>query len=463
MDNLFNNFAEMFNKVFQDIPIPMILVDKSGNIKALNWSYRNFLKLTNEDTIYKNIIEFIPNSRAPIVLQTGEAEIAQKMTYVHGQEAIVHRIPLINQGKVYGMFGMVLFKNMLELEELMEQNLKLQKELNYYKNQLKRYHSAKYSTKNIIGTSKTMLELNKTVCRMACLRANVLITGESGVGKELVAHAIHSEGQRKDYPFIRINCAAIPETLMETELFGYEEGTFTGAKKGGLAGKFEQAHRGTLFLDEIGDMPINMQAKILRAIQEKEIERIGGHKLMPVDVRIVAATNCDLEEKVRQGTFRKDLFYRLNVLTIKIPPLREHADDITALTKHYLAKLHLETGYLKKIEIQALKILEQYSWPGNIRELKNMLEKLVCTVDDDLITPNHLPSLVLAASPAARLTEDMGVNNTGLENIVVESEKKAIIAALKEASYHRSKAAELLNIPRSKLYRKIKKYHIDLP
>jgi len=143
--------------------------------------------------------------------------------------------------------------------------------------------------------------------------------------------------------------------------------------------------------------------------------------------------------------------------------LREHADDITALTKHYLAKLHLETGYLKKIEIQALKILEQYSWPGNIRELKNMLEKLVCTVDDDLITPNHLPSLVLAASPAARLTEDMGVNNTGLENIVVESEKKAIIAALKEASYHRSKAAELLNIPRSKLYRKIKKYHIDLP
>jgi len=273
---------------------------------------------------------------------------------------------------------------------------------------------------------------------MACLRANVLITGESGVGKELVAHAIHSEGQRKDYPFIRINCATIPETLMETELFGYEEGTFTGAKKGGLAGKFEQAHRGTLFLDEIGDMPINMQAKILRAIQEKEIERIGGHKLMPVDVRIVAATNCDLEEKVRQGTFRKDLFYRLNVLTIKIPPLREHADDITALTKHYLAKLHLETGYLKKIEIQALKILEQYSWPGNIRELKNMLEKLVCTVDDDLITPNHLPSLVLAASPAARLTEDMGVNNTGLENIVVESEKKAIIAALKEASYHRT-------------------------
>ncbi|MFZ5652214.1 MAG: sigma-54 interaction domain-containing protein [Bacillota bacterium] len=463
MEKLFAEFCEMFNLIFHNIPVPMILVDKNGDIKAINWAYRDFLKLSDVDDIHKNIVDFIPNSRAPIVLQTGKPEIAQKMTYLHGQEAIVHRIPLINNGKVYGLFGMVLFKNMLELEKLLEQNILIQKELDYYKNQLKKYYSTKYSINNIIGSSKIMVELIQNIRRVSNLRSNVLITGESGVGKELCAHAIHSEGTRKDFPFVRVNCTAIPESLIEAELFGYEEGAFTDAKKGGHIGKFEQAHRGTVFLDEIGDMPLRMQAKLLRVIQEKEIERIGGNKLISVDVRIIAATNCNLEDKIKNGSFRQDLYYRLNVLSIKVPALREHIEDIPLLINHFLSELHSETSFFKKISNQAIKILQKYQWPGNVRELRNVLEKIVCNIEEDIIQPKHLASYILDTEPKGlSYSPNINEDGVGLEEIINESEKNAIINALKETSCNCSKAAQLLNIHRSKLYRKLKKYNINL-
>jgi len=463
MEELFTEFSEMFNLIFENIPVPMILIDKNGNIKALNWAYRDFLKLTDTDDVHKNIIDFIPNSRAPIVLQTGKPEIAQKMTYLHGQEAIVHRIPLIYNGKVYGLFGMILFKNMLEIEKLIEQNILIQKELDYYKNQLKKYYSTKYSINNIIGASKIMLDLIESIRRVSHSRSNVLITGESGVGKELFAHAIHSEGQRRDFPFVRVNCTAIPESLIEAELFGYEDGAFTDARKGGYIGKFEQAHRGTLFLDEIGDMPLKMQAKLLRATQEKEIERIGGNKLISVDIRIIAATNSNLEEKIKNGSFRQDLYYRLNVLSIKVPALRDHNEDIPLLINHFLSELHTETGYFKKITKDSIKILQKYRWPGNIRELRNVLEKAVCNVEEDTIQPEHLPSYIFdKLSKTVSNSPNINEDGVGLEEIINESEKAAILDALKETSYNRLKAAQLLNIHRSKLYRKIKKYNISL-
>lgn len=458
MEELFSKFSEMFNLIFENIPAPMILVDKDGNIKALNWAYRDFLKISNNENIHKNIIDFIPNSRAPIVMQTGKPEIAQRMTYLHGQEAIVHRIPLINNGNVYGLFGMIVFKNMLELEKLLEQNILIQKELDYYKNQLKKYYSAKYGINNIIGTSKIITDLIDSVKRIAHLRSNVLITGESGVGKELFAHAIHSEGQRKGFPFVRVNCSAIPDSLIEAELFGYEDGAFTDARKGGYIGKFEQAHRGTILLDEIGDMPLKMQAKFLRAIQEKEIERIGGNKLISVDVRVIAATNCNLEEKIKNGSFRHDLYYRFNVLSVRVPALREHIQDLPLLVNHFLSQLHTETGYFKKIGKDSIEILQKYPWPGNIRELRNVLEKIVCSIEDDTIRPEHLPPFILSKNYPN--CSNINENGIGLEGIINESEKAAIIDALKQTAYNYSRAAQLLNIHRSKLYRKIKKYNI---
>lgn len=358
---------------------------------------------------------------------------------------------------------MILFKNMLEIEKLIEQNILIQKELDYYKNQLKKYYSTKYSINNIIGASKIMLDLIESIRRVSHSRSNVLITGESGVGKELFAHAIHSEGQRRDFPFVRVNCTAIPESLIEAELFGYEDGAFTDARKGGYIGKFEQAHRGTLFLDEIGDMPLKMQAKLLRATQEKEIERIGGNKLISVDIRIIAATNSNLEEKIKNGSFRQDLYYRLNVLSIKVPALRDHNEDIPLLINHFLSELHTETGYFKKITKDSIKILQKYRWPGNIRELRNVLEKAVCNVEEDTIQPEHLPSYIFdKLSKTVSNSPNINEDGVGLEEIINESEKAAILDALKETSYNRLKAAQLLNIHRSKLYRKIKKYNISL-
>jgi PAS domain S-box-containing protein len=314
--------------------------------------------------------------------------------------------------------------------------------------------SAKYVFDDIIGESDSVLVAKKWARIAAGSPSTVLLTGESGTGKELFAQAIHNGSIRKDRPFIAINCAALPDTLIESELFGYEEGSFTGSKKGGQAGKFELANGGTIFLDEIGDIPLYTQVKLLRVIQEKKISRIGSSGEISVDIRIIAATHKDLKEEVQKGNFRKDLFYRLNVITINIASLRDRMDDIPNLAKHFVSKLSLKLGR-KNISIadDFLQKLKAYNWPGNIRELENAIERALNMLSDDgTLTTN----LLHFDNPSPVRIEERTTEVKSLKDI----EKDAIIQALNLYKGNILKVSAKLGVGRNTLYRKIKEYDI---
>lgn len=304
---------------------------------------------------------------------------------------------------------------------------------------------------DIIGISKEINEIKDKAKKASLGNSTILILGESGTGKELFARAIHNYSKRKDKPFIAINCAAIPESLLESELFGYEEGAFTGAKKGGKIGKFELANGGTIFLDEIGDMPLHLQTKLLRVIQERCIEKIGSTINISIDVRIIAATHKNLENMVRNGEFRQDLYYRINVIPIKIPPLRQRKEDIKVLTQYILEKCNKKLSKnIKGVDEQAYNMLMKYSWLGNVRELENVIEYAVNMETGEYLTPSSLP---------IRIKEDEknDYDNCNLKYL----EKKAIEQVLKKYK-NRDEAAKILGIGRATLFRKIKEYKIKV-
>ncbi|GFO55994.1 sigma-54-dependent Fis family transcriptional regulator [Geomonas sp. Red276] len=317
----------------------------------------------------------------------------------------------------------------------------------------------------MIGASAAMVRLREQIRMVAPSNASVLITGENGTGKELVARSVHFHSQRKDKPFIEINCAAIPEELIESELFGHERGAFTGAvaqKKG----KFDLADGGTLFLDEIGDMSLKTQAKVLRILQEKKFERVGGTRTMEVDVRIVAATNKLLEEEIKQGSFREDLFYRLNVVPFKVPPLRERRDDIPLLTNYFLeAFCRREGRELKRLVPEAMAAMQRYDWPGNVRELKNIVERLVIMTPGGTVTFNHLPDYlcteVRSNEPGGGKLDSV-LELSSLREAREEFEREFIIQKLEENDWNVSRTAEAIELERSNLHRKIKSYGIDI-
>ena len=275
----------------------------------------------------KHVTEVIENTKLHDIVKTGKTQIGE-IQIIKGQQVIASRLPIIKDNKIIGAIGKVIFKDITDFYDMSKKIITMEKEIKYYKDQLKKQKSAKYSFSNIIGESKSLMEV-KNICQRAAMSdSNVLIMGESGTGKELFAHAIHNASDRASGPFVKINCAAIPSELLESELFGYEGGAFTGAKKEGKVGKFELANGGSIFLDEIGDMPLQMQVKLLRVLQEREIERIGSTKTRPINVRIISATNKNLEEEVKTANFREDLYYRLNVMSVNIEPLRKRKDDI---------------------------------------------------------------------------------------------------------------------------------------
>jgi transcriptional regulator with PAS, ATPase and Fis domain len=303
-----------------------------------------------------------------------------------------------------------------------------------------------------------MASLKKEALKASGNLLPVLISGESGTGKELFAQAIHHASSRKLYPFVRINCAAIPRDLLESELFGYEKGAFTGAKIDGKPGKFELAHHGTMFLDEVGDLPLEMQPKLLRAIEEKEFERVGGTRTIRSDFRLIAATNQNLEEMVDKGNFRKDLFYRLNVISLTIPPLRQRRVDIMPIARHFLKQISQEAALADiKIDKNAEEALMHYHWPGNAREISNVLERTLSTIEGDTITQEHLPFYL------KRFQLDSIENNqTSLKEVHTSAEKEAIKLALEQTGYNKAQAAKILGINRTLLYKKMAKHQIAL-
>ncbi|HHV79169.1 MAG TPA: sigma-54-dependent Fis family transcriptional regulator [Firmicutes bacterium] len=346
--------------------------------------------------------------------------------------------------------------DMEELRMIMENTLKfgrLTREVEELRDQLQE----KFHIKNIITASPAMLNVFRVIEKVARTDAPVLIEGESGTGKELVARAIHWESNRRHKPFLPVNCAALPENLLESELFGYEEGAFTGAKRR-KPGKFELADGGTIFLDEIGDLPQGMQAKVLRVIEEKEIERLGGTKRIPVDIRLVSATNKSLREEVGKGRFRQDLYYRLAVIPIKLPPLRERKEDIPLLVAHFIQTLNkTNQKNIKGVSPEAMNMLKAYEWPGNVRELKNVIQQTVVLGEGEVLTPEMLPEYIKCQAVSHSTTAEHSLKDK-IQELKAGRERQMIQEALSKFGGNRTKAAEYLGISRRSLQMKIKAF-----
>ncbi|MDR7868691.1 MAG: sigma-54-dependent Fis family transcriptional regulator [Sporomusaceae bacterium] len=437
----------------------IVIVDKKGYIRMMNSSYGDYLGLDQHDVIGKHVTEVIDNTRMHIVAATGKAEVAE-IQRIKDKDCVVTRIPIIKDGEVIGAVGKSVFKDLKDLKAMARQMNALQHQLEYYKEELRKVQGGKFTFDSIVGNSEKMDWIKTVAIRAAKGNSTVLILGESGTGKELFAHAIHNASGRLHGPLIKVNCAAVPENLLESELFGYDEGAFTGARRGGKPGKFELANGGSIFLDEIGDMTLAMQAKLLRVLQEREIERVGGTKPVKVDVRVIAATNRDLEGMIERGEFRQDLYYRLNIISLQIPPLRERKEDIPLLASTLLKKLNNQTPHwVEGVSPEAMEILMEYFWPGNVRELENILERAVNLMDEEaVITPDNLPPVL----KKQHKNKDLDEAGKQLAGIMGDTEKQAIYKALEAAGGNKSKAAQLLGIHRSGFYQKLKKYGLSV-
>lgn len=453
----------------------VVVVDRNGIILYINEGYCEFIGTTVEEAVNRPVQDVIENSRMHIVVQTGQKELASLQS-INGSEMIANRFPLFENEEVVGALGCVMFRNPEEWRMYKSKIQNLVEELTYYQRKAQRDLQSKYSFHDLIGNSLIFLSVKEFAERVSGSNSSVLLIGESGTGKELFAHAIHNNSARASSPFIAINCSSIPEHLLESELFGYEEGAFTGAKKGGKKGQFEIANEGTLFLDEIGDMPLSMQSKLLRVLQEKEVQRVGGQKSIPVDVRIIAATHRDLEKMVEEGKFRQDLYYRLNVIKIEIPPLRKRREDIPAISKYLLKKLEPKF-YRHAIELspEVTERLMQHSWPGNIRELENVLERSINVLDGKTIKLSHLPLYLRDLETNHKAENKIDHNPKSPDNPTKPSEplavqplketlalaeKQVIENALAVTNGNKIEAAKLLQIGKSSFYDKCKLYNI---
>jgi PAS domain S-box-containing protein len=431
----------------------LLIINNEGYITMVNQAFASLLNASPSHLVGKHVTQVIEDSRMPIVVQTGVPEVGE-LQRINEQEVIIQRVPIIKDGKTLGAVGKIMFKGVAELNALVSKVSSLNTELAYYKDEVQKYRGARYGLSHIVGESKPMVMLKETIKRIASSNSTILITGETGTGKELVAHAIHMESARRYGPFIQVNCAAIPEHLLESELFGYEEGAFTGARKGGQIGKFQLAHGGTIFLDEIGDMSLSLQAKLLRVLQEREIERLGATKTTQIDVRIIAATNNDLEHLLGKGRFREDLFYRLNVVSLRLPPMRERMEDLELLVKHFCQKFQEEFGScFEKVSEEVWDAFRAYRWPGNVRELEHVLERAFNVMEDNCITLKDLP---LYFQKQAQKAEANPVHH--LQTILDEAEREAITEALRVTKGNKVQAAQQLGISRAWLYRLIEKH-----
>ena len=430
----------------------MVVVDEKSRIVFVEEAYAKSRGLDPEKVKGHYIKDIIPTSRLPVVVESSKPILGDIFFY-EGKTVICNRYPLIKDGAVIGAMSYQVFEG---VEKLFDSIRELQDQLGYYKEKMKKYVGVRYSLVDTIGSSPGAIEIRTAVLKAANSNATVLIQGETGTGKELVAHALHQESQRSSYSFVKLNCAAIPQELIESELFGYEEGAFTGALKGGKKGKFELADKGTLFLDEISQLSMAAQAKLLRVLQEKEVERIGGREPIPVNVRIIVATNDNLEELLKLGTFRADLYYRLNVIPIRVPPLRERKSDIPLLVNSFVEKYGEQAGVgLVSIEDDAMDLLMEYDWPGNIRELEHAIERAINLCYFNVLELAHFEWLPPKVQKKKKI-----IAGKSIQDARAASEKEVILNALQATQGNKKKAAELLGIARPLLYQKMSRLGI---
>lgn len=418
----------------------IIAVDKNAVITLVNRNAMEILGLP-EGIVGEKITTYIPNSDMLRVLASGKRELGDIATILNRQ-IIINRVPIILDNEIVGAVST--FK---EITDIQKMEMRIRKEL------MESGLEAKYRLEQIVGESSAIREVKQLAAQFARADATVLILGESGTGKELFAQGIHLASARSGGPFVAVNCAALPGNLLESELFGYAEGAFTGAKKGGKLGLFELAHGGTLFLDEIGEMSLPIQTMLLRVLQEKKVRRIGGERLIPVDVRIVAATNRDLEELIRENRFRADLYYRINVLTLEIPPLRSRLEDIPALTRTIADEVSERMNKrITAIDASVFRIFQQYDWPGNVRELRNVVERVVLLTEKERLDITDLTFFIRKLKQRR--------HSEAKESSWAESERLLILAALQAANGNKSEAAKRLGMDRTTLWRKLRKLQL---
>ena len=432
-----------FNTLINFVHEGIITLDVVGKINLVNPVAEKILKMKAEDLVGYYARDVIPGLMSDDILETKQPLIGE-VCYIQSGLIVKDLVPILSKGKIVGVIATIQEANRIQKAEE-----KVRREL-YLKGNTARYtffdmHTINDNMKGLIEQAKKYSLTNSTI----------LIDGETGTGKEVLAQSIHNYSLRKNEPFVAINCAAVPETLLESELFGYEEGSFTGALKGGKPGLFEIAHHGTLFLDEIGEMPLNLQARLLRILQEKVVRRIGSDKVIPLDVRIIAATNKNLLSEVRKENFREDLYYRLNILSLYLPPLRDRVEDIKYLSKLFIAYATEKTGCrVNNIEDDAIEGLKLYSWPGNVRELENVIERYVILKNDSRITLQDLSWLDVHKSNIIQYKNKYDIS------VMSKTEKELILQVLDANKWNIKKTSEILNISRTTLWRKMNKYCI---
>ena len=429
----------------------VLIADKHGIVKYVNPAYTRITMVSSEDIVGKALSKVRPGSRLPTVIKSGN-ELLRIPRRVGDIEYIVNMVPIIENNKIIG--GISILNEITEMYKLVEQLNKSQVMIKNLENQVKGMANTKYSFDDIVSVDIGSVETKKLARKIARNESNVLITGESGTGKELYVNSIHRESCRQNNPFVAVNCATFDTNLLESELFGYEEGAFTGAKKSGKIGIFELANGGTLFLDEISEMNYVLQAKLLRTLQENTVRRIGGLKEIPIDVRIIAATNRSLEKMVEENKFRKDLYYRIVVFPLNILALRNRRDDIKPLIKHFISEMANKIKSNIEISEDAVNILYNYDWPGNIRELKNTIEFATNMMDDYTIKTEHLPKIIQMEGVKKNIIKLRPLDEA-IRALEISEIKNALITYGNTVG-GKKKAAEALGISLATLYNKLK-------
>lgn len=442
---------ERLQMILESVQDGICVVDRSGEVTYVNPSYLRIVHKTPEMVVGQNVFETAADGNRCAVLRSGIARIGSIRHKKDGTTIVANVDPIFVDGEIAGVVSVI--KDITEIQTLMERLSQVSAKAEYLEQELLRTKKTAQAFANYIGKSGKVVDVLALASKAADSSANVLIRGESGTGKEVIAEGIHYASGRRRGPFIRVNCGAIPGALLESELFGHEKGAFTGAVRRKL-GKFELANHGTIFLDEIGELDKNLQVKLLRVLQQKEFDRVGGEETIHVDVRIIAATNRDLEAMVREGTFRDDLYYRLNVIPIILPPLRDRPDDIPLLVEHFIEKISKENKKdVRGITPDAMQMFMHYRWPGNVRELENVIERVITLMDTDLITAAMLPSYIkgdIAGREVQSLADDTVLPWE-------EYEKQIIANALRQGTSFNG-AAKLLRISHKTVAAKARKY-----
>ncbi len=427
--------TEQFKAVLNHISEGIIAINSNGEITVFNPAAGRIMGIFEKEAIGRSIDELVPETILNSVIEKNKAELGQVLRIGQAQ-VLANRVPIIINNKMVGAVTTI-----EDITKIQEYEQKIRTKL------LVKGQVAKYKFSDIIGESDVLLKTKEKAKKYAATNGTVLIIGESGTGKEMFAQSIHLESERRNGPFVAVNCTAIPQNLLESELFGYQGGAFTGARKEGKSGLFTEAHGGTIFLDEIGEMSTELQVALLRVIQEREVRPVGSNKVIPIDVRIIAATNKDLLQEIQKGAFRRDLYYRLNILKLKVPALRERKEDIKLLSRYFVSKISLKYKKVVSITEGALDRLQRYSWPGNIRELENIIESLI-VLADDIITEAQVDELI------GENVEEDAENKDSLEII----KNKHILKVLSECGGNQTLAAKRLGISRTHLWRLINNY-----